>query len=255
MLKYNGIHDIANIITFRSDLHFSFDQNRFIIVPKLLGGGSGLYALSIHVLKDGKDELVPLYHNLPIQPGAAPEISRESLFARLALSIFPLVQSFLNAESPRYLAVMSPESSGPTPKFSWMNKQQLTSFRSQRGETPTGPRKRLSSQISRDDEIGYEAICESQQYQERRRYSVDSERILDDGLLDWFSDDEDPDECTRWYYEHGRVTKTPTSHASVSYGLLDTLPICYLCPSPLGTPCGFQDQLLVLGNTGDGRTV
>ncbi|KUI64448.1 hypothetical protein VM1G_11247 [Cytospora mali] len=205
-----GIDDAANLVNIRSDLHFVFDKGRFTIVPKpsaapaalaasdaLDALDAGSYALSVHVLKDDKDELVPMYHNLSIRPEAASEVSREALFARFAMSIFPLVQSFLETDSPRHLAVIAVGSTGRTPRRSWMNRQQLTAFRDQRGETPTGSRKRMSSQISRDDEVDPD-----DQYQERWERRYDSVTSTD-------TDEDPPDEYTRWHHEVGRFAAVP----------------------------------------------
>jgi hypothetical protein len=203
MPEKRGIDDSANLVTLRADLHMIFDKNLFTIVPKPSGIDS--YAFLVHVLKDakgGKGELVPSYHNRSIRPEAASAHSQEALFARFALSIFPLVQSFFDTDISRYLAVKSPESSGPKSRFVWMNKQQLTGFRMQRGETPTGSRKRLSSQMSRDDELGCEAVHDHPEQRKRRMYSFSSASADNEGLLD---------EGTRWYNEHGKFAAAVSS--------------------------------------------
>ena len=180
-----GIQDIANLVPMRSDIHFLFDSNRFTVAPK--PSTPGCYALAIHVLNDGIDELVPLYHNVAIQPSSAPLFGREFLFARFALSIFPLVMSFVDSPAPRYLAISNLEDHSEPSKFAWMNGPQFALHLDRRGESRTGS-KRTFSQMSPDQQVEAEYDdC----YSRRKRCSHVSEEL-------W--------RCTQWCLEHGQST-------------------------------------------------
>lgn len=153
-----GIADMANIAVMRSDIHSMFDASRFAIVPKPSAGsstpgasaGSSSYALAVHVLNEGFDELTPLYHNVAIQSSSAEVFSGEFLFARFALSLFPLVQSFIDSPAPRHIAVSKLDTSEEISKLAWMNGREFAQHREQRGESRNGSKKRGSSNISRD---------------------------------------------------------------------------------------------------------
>lgn len=144
-----GIADMANIAVMRSDIHSMFDASRFAIVPKPSAGsstpsagssasvstGSTSYALAVHVLNEGFDELTPLYHNVSIQSSSADVFGSEFLFARFALSLFPLVQSFIDSPAPRHLAVSTLKTSEEISKFAWMNGREFAQHREQRVES------------------------------------------------------------------------------------------------------------------------
>ncbi|KAH8754170.1 hypothetical protein F5883DRAFT_574014 [Diaporthe sp. PMI_573] len=155
-----GIADMASIAVMRSDIHSMFDASRFAIVPKpsagsstssaSAGSSSSSYALAVHVLNEGFDELTPLYHNVAIQSSSAEVFSSEFLFARFALSLFPLVQSFIDSPAPRHIAVSKLDTSEEISKLAWMNGREFAQHREQRGESRNGSKKRGSSNISRD---------------------------------------------------------------------------------------------------------
>lgn len=153
-----GIADMANIAVMRSDIHSMFDASRFAIVPKPSAGssipsaGSTSYALAVHVLNEGFDELTSLYHNVAIQSSSADVFSSEFIFARFALSLFPLIQSFIDSPAPRHLAVSKLDTSEDISKLAWMNGREFAQHREQRGESRNGSKKRGSSHISRDSQ-------------------------------------------------------------------------------------------------------
>ncbi|KAI1418815.1 hypothetical protein F5Y12DRAFT_789568 [Xylaria sp. FL1777] len=123
-IRVNPIHDDANMLLLRKDLHFMFDQRQLVVVPKVNSQAtmqiqaegqqqltrkqiictSPLQSTSpigptcsdqptypvIHVLlPDGHDELRNLYHNRLLQPSLVPalDIAPEFLFARFAWAI------------------------------------------------------------------------------------------------------------------------------------------------------------------------
>ncbi|KAL8364907.1 hypothetical protein RB595_003947 [Gaeumannomyces hyphopodioides] len=87
------IDDERNLILLRRDLHFLFDRNRYVFVPKRLpplpsaSSQSPSLAIAIHILQPkGSIQLVDTYHNCLTQPlrGLSPEM----LFARFAWALF-----------------------------------------------------------------------------------------------------------------------------------------------------------------------
>ncbi|KUI73476.1 hypothetical protein VM1G_08916 [Cytospora mali] len=158
----HGIKDAANLATMRSDLHSLFDSHRFAIVPKpsttSTASSSSSFALAMHVLREGSDGIVQLHHNVSIQPSSAATLSRHSLFARFALSIFTLAKGFVESPAPRYLSVTKLDESAT--KLEWMSGQQFAKYRDQKGDSRNGTKKRSSSQISRDRPADAEAVDE-----------------------------------------------------------------------------------------------
>lgn len=157
-----GIRDMTNIAFMRSDIYYMFDASHFAIVPKPSAGpstsGSGpsstssSYALAVHALDQGFGELTPLYHNVAIQSSSAAAMSREFLFARFALSLFPLVQGFVDSQAPRYLAISNPDTSEGVSRLVWVNGRDSAQHREQGAESRNGSKKRGCSQISHDSE-------------------------------------------------------------------------------------------------------
>ncbi|SPJ74762.1 uncharacterized protein FTOL_04493 [Fusarium torulosum] len=84
-LSSMSINDTRNILLLRRDMHFLFDNHRFVLAAKQ--DRSNKAHLVLHVLSHERaDELVPLYHNRLTQTLRG--ISTEFLFARLAFTLF-----------------------------------------------------------------------------------------------------------------------------------------------------------------------
>ncbi|KAI2466465.1 hypothetical protein F4781DRAFT_405612 [Annulohypoxylon bovei var. microspora] len=82
----------GNMIYLRGDVHFLWDQNNIVIVPKPDSSNMGKYCFVTHVLnapdksEDANMEVFQLYHNVPCLD--IPRVPVEFLFARFAWSIF-----------------------------------------------------------------------------------------------------------------------------------------------------------------------
>lgn len=217
-----NIHDEANLITLRADLHLLFDQRKFAMAPKpsafiesaatsSILSVDERYALTIHVLNDdeGADEFSGPYHNVAIQPKAVEMLSRDFVFARFAWSLFPLLQNFLETPIPRRLAVISKTNENgvwlsrvssdlANPQTEWMNYEQYLRHLHQRGESRSGSRKRTSSQMSRNEEAA------DDEYEERwPRRSNSLDRAHARAIL-LTPDQRSLEENTEWYEQHGR---------------------------------------------------
>ena len=97
MAEYASLHSNANIIRFKVDVHQYFDRKpKFAIVPK--------YGEMVAHMFDSKSiearEAIELYHNVPITLG---EQNSRFLLARLAWTIFPLLETFLKKGVKRRL--------------------------------------------------------------------------------------------------------------------------------------------------------
>lgn len=106
MAIYGPIHGSANIIRFKVDVHQYFDRKpKFAIVPKY-------NKIVMHMLNSQSidaREAIELYHNVPV---AISEQSSCFLLARLAWTIFPLLETFLRKGVKRRLLRKTEE--GPT---------------------------------------------------------------------------------------------------------------------------------------------
>ncbi|KUI52503.1 hypothetical protein VP1G_10386 [Cytospora mali] len=200
----HGIEDAANLATMRSDIRSLFDSHRFVIVPKpsttSTTSSSTSFALAVHVLQEGSDGIVPLHHNVSIQPSSAATLSRHFLFARFALSIFTLAKSFVDSFALRYLSVTKLEESAT--KLAWMSGQQLARYRDQRGKSRIGTKKRSLMQISCDHPADAEAVDEYDVSWKRRSRSLDRTHTFD-------PDEEELDGCTRWYHRFTAAVGSP----------------------------------------------
>lgn len=79
------VDDISNVIALRSDIHTTFDDRKFIIVPK-----KGQWVVHF---TDLTSDLGRLYHNTPLR--LHQDISSKCLLVRFAWAIFPSVMKFL----------------------------------------------------------------------------------------------------------------------------------------------------------------
>ncbi|RYO04902.1 hypothetical protein AA0121_g12595 [Alternaria tenuissima] len=84
----------------RADLHIAFDKPRFVFVPKP-SGDNGVMRLVLHLLEPSA-ELEHLYHNRELHPS---DVGGETLFARFAWTLFPLLEAFLSCKEDRRLTV------------------------------------------------------------------------------------------------------------------------------------------------------
>ena len=102
MGKYNDNRDLSggwlmddrtNAVLLRQDLHSSFDDRKFVVVPTVSGW-------IVHFLEWTKDQ-GPMYHNTPVSIHAG--VSPSFLLARFAWAIFPLMRNFLDQGLSRKL--------------------------------------------------------------------------------------------------------------------------------------------------------
>ncbi|KAH0829877.1 hypothetical protein FOPE_10495 [Fonsecaea pedrosoi] len=97
MLRYDGIHSNRNIMTLKVDVHQYFDRKpKFVIVQKY----GKMVAHFLRCRSAEEREPVELYHNVPV---AIAEQHHCFLLARLAWTVFPLIELFLKKGVSRRL--------------------------------------------------------------------------------------------------------------------------------------------------------
>ncbi|KAH8712037.1 hypothetical protein GQ44DRAFT_625931 [Phaeosphaeriaceae sp. PMI808] len=94
----NTLDDISNALLLRTDLHIAFDKPKFVFVPKP-SADPEKPKLVTHLV-EASAELEYLYHNRALHSLRS---SVETLFARFAWSIFPLLDTFLTCRARRRL--------------------------------------------------------------------------------------------------------------------------------------------------------
>ncbi|KAL8728303.1 MAG: hypothetical protein Q9181_005386 [Wetmoreana brouardii] len=88
-----AVDDVNNRVLLRADLHKTFDDNKFVFVPK-----DGDFV--VHMLEPSS-ELTATYHNSRLHP--LDFVPREYLFARFAWALFPFIEGFLQAGKDRWI--------------------------------------------------------------------------------------------------------------------------------------------------------
>jgi hypothetical protein len=161
--------DLANALLLRADLHIAFDQRRFVFVPK--GEGSEAQnemSVVMHLLGDSPD-YETLYHNRALQGRVA--VRPEFLFARLAWSIFPLLEPFLTTGLPRRLLVGLTTDTGPEAQMITPDKcKEFISKAKSRNSSPTKRSRGEGSSVG-----GSQAEGEGEVRRKRRRLNLDSD--------------------------------------------------------------------------------
>jgi hypothetical protein len=195
----------------RSDIHSMFDASRFAIVPKPSAGSStpsasasassssSSYALAVHVLDEGFDELTALYHNVAIQSSSAHMFSSEFLFARFELSLFPLIQNFIDSPAPGHLAVSKLDTSQGISKLAWMDGREFAQHREQRGKSRNGSKKRGSSHISRDGQDPTDANSVDCSWARKRR------RRGPHYVPEFYRSGDETEACSKWCDGRGHI--------------------------------------------------
>jgi hypothetical protein len=105
MSQYNrsstgGLDDTGNAMFLQASLHIAFDRPRFVFVPKPSGDNGGM-RLVLHLL-EASAEFEHLYHNRELHQS---DVGIETLFARFAWTLFPLLGAFLSCKEDRRLTV------------------------------------------------------------------------------------------------------------------------------------------------------
>ena len=143
--KLSGIYtldDAGNGIALRRDLHFSFDSKSFAIVPK-----DGKWVAHFF---DPTNDYGPEHHNQPIE--LMEEVSPAFILARLAWTIFPLLDAFMTrgvARVLQYRIKVDGEYSTETKTLSPEQIEQLPTGRGRSVKKTPGSSKRqlLSDQV------------------------------------------------------------------------------------------------------------
>ena len=164
---YGAIHGSTNTIKFKVDVHQYFDRkHKFAIVPMY----DKMVARMFNSQSIDARNAIELYHNVPIAIG---EQSSCFLLARLAWTIFPLLETFLRKGVKRRLLRKTEEGSTIREENAKSCTQAWLSARPRSGS----PSKRLrndntGAQDTYDSEIEDVSDWEEQQRKRRRRSSI-----------------------------------------------------------------------------------
>jgi len=108
-----NIDNSANILPLRKDIHFTFDDQWFVIVPKIVTIDSSLQPSRqyvTHIISRSAAELWPTYHNTLV--GSLRFDSRAYLFARFAWAVIFRTKLFVIAGQPRQVIQISRNPAG-----------------------------------------------------------------------------------------------------------------------------------------------
>ncbi|KAK5202878.1 hypothetical protein LTR41_011390 [Exophiala xenobiotica] len=97
MSRYGDMNSASNTLYFRVDVHQVFDRKpQFAVVPK-----AGSWVAHVFHAPLGSEEAAKLYHNVPLQN--LKSVRKEFLLARMAWTVFLLLELFLSAGKSRRL--------------------------------------------------------------------------------------------------------------------------------------------------------
>lgn len=103
----SGLDDAANAALLREDLHLAFNNRSLVFIPKCdADKGDGKVHFVTHVF-EASEEFEKLYHNHILHK--LTDVRPEYLFARLAWTIFPLLNIFLRSGLAPHLIIANKE--------------------------------------------------------------------------------------------------------------------------------------------------
>lgn len=197
MGRFTGVSPVAidhplNKLILRPDIHYSFDNGDFVIVPKR--DDSGALKMVVHVLRQSA-ELIEAFHNRQTHPLQVPF---ELIFARLAYTIFPLIRQFFDTTSPRVLITVSESGGYITRTFSPLELRPLAVNRSR------SPRKRHHAKRRQDDDFEDRGgiICKQRRTTQIADSVVEASSDEADGLRGWGQDSDTGEEEGRASLEY-----------------------------------------------------
>ncbi|PVH91208.1 hypothetical protein DM02DRAFT_706327 [Periconia macrospinosa] len=126
----NTLDDLSNALLLRTDLHIAFDKPKFVFVPKP-SSDMEKPRFVIHLV-EASAELEFLYHNRALHPLYS---SVETLFARFAWSIFPLLDAFLTCRERRRL-LLANENAAPVDNDGFVAWDKCAQFSRKRSQSP-----------------------------------------------------------------------------------------------------------------------
>lgn len=158
-----AVNDPSNVMLLREDLHTSFDQLKFVFVPKATANGDS--TLVTHLLVDSS-ELCRLYQNTELH--SIDGIAREFLFARFAWSIFYFLEGFLQAGTLRDLLLSTGHRIASPDECKSYTKQPGTRTRSESPKKRSRPESLLEVDAVEDD---FKETCQSRKRMRRNSLS------------------------------------------------------------------------------------
>jgi hypothetical protein len=125
-----ALHDGANMLLLRADLHRAFDKKQFVFVPKAEG------VICTHILGESIQARA-LYHNTPLLKA---DVAPQYLFARFAWAIFPYLSGFLHRRISRLIKLAARD------EADWIDGEECAEY----GKSSTGQSRNASPQKSNE---------------------------------------------------------------------------------------------------------
>ncbi|KAF1993929.1 hypothetical protein P154DRAFT_448872 [Amniculicola lignicola CBS 123094] len=166
----NTLDDLSNALLLRTDLHIAFDKPKFVFVPKPSSDPSKPQLVT-HLIEPSA-EMEYLYHNRSLHPLHS---SIETLFARFAWSIFPLLDAFLTGRERRRL-LLATENGPLLDKDGFASWERCAQFSRKRSQSPK-KRKPEPGPVTDDGNIRLSATADASRPRKRHRPSADSDNL------------------------------------------------------------------------------
>lgn len=169
----NTLGDLSNALLLRTDLHIAFDPKKLKLVTHLV---------------EASEELEYLYHNRALH---SLDSSIETLFARFAWSIFPLLDTFLTCCERRRL-LLANENATLFDSHGFVSWERCAQFSRKRSQSPK--KRKPEATPAMGDNIGVSVIADEPHPRKRYRCQyamspqdspdLSNRPLLSDGILD-----------------------------------------------------------------------
>ena len=182
------LDDAGNGIAFRKDIHASFDHKNFAIVPK-----DGKWV--VHFFRLTNDH-GPEHHNQPIE--LLGEVSPAFVLARLAWTVFPLLEKFLRRRSSRVLRYRAWVDGIESTETKMISAEQIAQLIGRRGrsgnprKTPSPSKRKRTSSEDVQDEGSRTQPCTTSS----RAFRCHKIAKTDSGYAEEDGDDSDDETCS-----------------------------------------------------------
>lgn len=175
------LDDLSNVLLLRADLHLAFDKSKFVFVPKP-SFTSENPRLVTHLFEES-DELEHLYHNCALRSLG---LSIEMLFARLAWTIFPLLEGFIGRDERRRL-LLTKDNAISLDADGFVPGMKCTEFYSKRSRSPK--KRKPDTEPAQEENTDFPVIDEESRPQKRHqsRHLTSRHGSLDQGKYSLFS--------------------------------------------------------------------
>ncbi|CZS92835.1 uncharacterized protein RCO7_11518 [Rhynchosporium graminicola] len=154
--------DLSNLLLLRADLHINFDRTKFVFLPK--SGLGGDPQVIVHLVEQSI-EYEYLYHNRAVLE--LKDIAPEFLFARLAWTIFPFLEAFLESGGRRRVIILRTDL---IPETKWMDRDTILEIGPASQRVRGGKKRARVAYIDAGENVSIEQLeNQEQEYQNTPR--------------------------------------------------------------------------------------